>query len=79
MRLDTINVRGIQGEALPSVVEHDARSLYHHPAAEGLVEAIDHGDGIPISVDHGQIDGVPFRAGELRWSYMRGRPVVINP
>jgi hypothetical protein len=79
MRLDTVNMGRIQGEIFPPVMEHDARPPYYRSTAKGLIEAVDHRDGIPFSVNHGQIDRVLPGTGKLCWGDVQSSPVWINP
>ena len=70
---------GRQNEALPPILEHDARFRAHKPAAVRVEKRIDEADGVALLVDDGDVDGVlVLGAGERRQILDRMRQIDLR-
>ena len=57
-RPDAVGVAGVGHEAGAAVLQRDAGPRRHHAGAEAVIDRVDEGDGQPLLVHHGQVDGV---------------------
>ena len=69
-RRDDVGVALGKGEARAAVLQADARARHEHAGPEALVEALDHGDAVALSIGGAEVDRVPARRGRRR---ARGR------
>ncbi len=69
MRLEAVEMVGIEGEGFPPILQNDPGSIHDHSGTEMQKDAADEGDGISVLVDGGHVHG--FRTTRIRGERQR--------
>ena len=69
--LEAIDVRGVEGEEAAPVLEQHPRAPGHDAGTEVMVDALDQGNGIALTIHHAQPDGIALG--------IQGRKVAGGP